>query len=105
MDNHGVVKIGDLEKTPESHSTVKSKCTADIPEGLVREGADELTLRRDARMLRTCIDTTNVGDSGREPLVHQDWHAMLSGPLQRRRRTGIGELVSKVCRAARSSQP
>ena len=46
----------------------------------MREGADELTLRRDARMLRTCIDTTNVGDSGREPLVHQDWYRGVEGP-------------------------
>ena len=37
---------------------------ADIPEAVAREGADGLTLRREKEgVLRTFIDTTNVGDS------------------------------------------
>ena len=38
------------------------KCTTDFPEGVVREGAEELTLQRGAEgTSRTFIDSTNVG--------------------------------------------
>ena len=44
---------------------------------MTREGADELTLRaEEAGMLRTYMDTTDVGDSRWvPPLVDEDWHA------------------------------
>ena len=58
------VKIGDMEKILESLSVVKPKFTAGFPGAVVREGADELTQRREEGILRTFIDTTNVGDSG-----------------------------------------
>ena len=51
----------------------------DFCEAVVREGADELTLRGEEEegMLRTFVDTTNVGDSRWEPPpVDEDWHAM-----------------------------
>ena len=70
--NHETGKIGDWEKTLESIPVVKSKFSEDVPEAVVREGADELTLRREEEegVLRTLIDTTNVGDIGRKrPLV------------------------------------
>ena len=44
---------------------------------MVREGADELTLRREEGKVRTFIDTTNVCDNGWVlPLVDEDWHAV-----------------------------
>ena len=63
-NNHEAVTLGDLEKTQESLLVVKAKFTADFPEVVLREGADELTLGREEEgMLRTFIDTANVGDS------------------------------------------
>ena len=57
---------------------VKPKFRADFPEAVVREGANELTLRRDEEgMLRTFVNTTNVKDSLWEPtLVNEDWQAV-----------------------------
>ena len=44
---------------------VKPKFTTDFLEAVVREGADELTLRTEAEgMLRTFTDTTDVGARG-----------------------------------------
>ena len=52
------------EKTQESFVVVKAKFTTNFPEVVLRAGADELTLQREEEgMLRTFIDTTNVGDS------------------------------------------
>ena len=45
---------------------MKPKFTADFPEAVVLEGADE-TLRREEGMLRTYSDTTNVGEG------HRSW--------------------------------
>ena len=45
VDNHEAVKVGDLEKTQESRPVEKPKFTTDFHDPLVREGADELTLR------------------------------------------------------------
>ena len=69
MDNQEVVKIGTEEKIRESLPLVKPTFTTDFPEAVVREGADELTLRRQEGMLRTCIDATNVGNSRWGPPV------------------------------------
>ena len=41
---------------------MKPKFTTDFPEAVVREAADELTLRGEADSRRTFINTTNVGD-------------------------------------------
>ena len=42
---------------------VKAKFKTDFPEAVVREGADELTLRAEEEgAARTFIDTTSVGD-------------------------------------------
>ena len=61
-------------RDPSSHTNIASvlqmsfsgeppKFTADFPEAVFREGADELTLRREEKgMFRTFIDTPNVGD-------------------------------------------
>ena len=43
---------------------MKPKFNADFLEAVVWKGADELTLRADQQgMLRTSIDTTDVGDN------------------------------------------
>ena len=69
VDNQEAVRLGDLEKNMGSRKVVKHKFTTDIPEAVLREGADELTLRQD--------DTKDVGDSGwGPPLVDEDWHAI-----------------------------
>ena len=50
----------------------KRKFTTDFLEAVVREGADELTLRADEKdTLRTFIDTTNVGE--RKDGNHRSW--------------------------------
>ena len=51
----------------ESRKVMKPKFTTNFPEDVVREGADDLTLRATLRaeggVLRTFTDTTYVGDS------------------------------------------
>ena len=71
MDNHEAVRIGDLEKNSMAIKVVGPKFnTEDIPEAAVREGVDELPLRRvEEGMLRTFIDTTNVGDRRWKPFT------------------------------------
>ena len=90
VDNHEAVEIGDLEKTQESRLVLKPKFTTDFAEVVVREGADELTVRReDEGMLRSVIDTTNVGDSRVGPLlVDEDWRAVCQSTKASRDRDG-----------------
>ena len=61
VNDHQLVKTGTLEKTLASLSVVEPQFTVDFPAAVVREGADEVTLRREEGMLRTFINTTNVG--------------------------------------------
>ena len=50
------MKVGDVAKNMESRSVVKTVFTTDFLEALVREGSDELTLRREEEdVLRTFI--------------------------------------------------
>ena len=73
MDNHEAAKIGDLEQNMESRPVVKPKITADFPEAVVREVADELPSRREAEGMFTA----NVGgNSWRPPFVDEDWRAI-----------------------------
>ena len=61
VDNQEAVTVGELDQNVESRKVVKPKFTTDFPEAVVREGADELTLRADEEgALRTFIVTTNV---------------------------------------------
>ena len=66
-----------------------------FPQAAVREAVDELTLRREEEgMLRTFIDTTNVGDSRwRPPMVDAGWHAICQTIYRGRRGSGMGEVV------------
>ena len=83
-DNHEAVKFGNLERYKESRKVVRPNFLADIPEAIVREGPDELTLRAEqAGVSRTFIDTTYVADfKWRPPLVDEDWHAICQAIFQ-----------------------
>ena len=74
--NHEAVKIGNMERTLDPLSMVKPKITANFPVAVVREGADDLTLRREEGMLRTFSNSTNVGGSRWPLLVDEDEHAI-----------------------------
>ena len=62
----------------ESCAVVKLRFTTDFLAAVVREGADELTLRERRRRRSCCAPSptpTNVGDNRWEPpLVDEDWH-------------------------------
>ena len=56
VDTYEAVKVGDLEKNMKSWPVVKLKFRTDFPEAAVREGADELPLRKEEEgALRTFI--------------------------------------------------
>ena len=68
---------------------VKREFTADLPEAVVREGADEPdSASRPTKMLRTFIDTTDAGDSS------------LPGHCQGGRGIRMGDHVLQLQRAA-----
>ena len=57
VDNHDAVNVGERDKNVESRKVVTPKFTTDLSEAVVRDGADELTLRADEEgALRTFID-------------------------------------------------
>ena len=79
VDNREAVSICHWARLLVSLPVVEPKLDKeDFPETAVREGAEELTLRKgEERGLRTVIDTTNVGGSRWRPLsVDGDWHAI-----------------------------
>ena len=84
VDNHEAVKVGGLQEGTTSVKVVKPKFTADFPGAVIREGADELTLRtHEEGVVRTFIDTANVEDDRYEPpLVDADWHAFCQAMCQ-----------------------
>ena len=45
VENHEAVKVGDLQKNMESKKVVRPKFTTHFQDAVIREGADELTLR------------------------------------------------------------
>ena len=96
VDNHEAARVGDLEKNMESRKVVKPKFMTDCPEAVVREGADELTLRAgEEGALRTFIDPTNVGDKRwRPPLVDEDWHAICQAIDKGVEGAGMGDHVN-----------
>ena len=76
---------------------VEPKFSKDNPEAAVRDGAEELTLRRgEAGGLRTLNDPTNVGDSRYGPLLVEEGLACsLPGHLQRNRVVRSGKCCTK----------
>ena len=56
-------RLGTWRKKQKSKKVVKPEFTTDFPGAVIREGADELTLRaHEEGVMRTFIDTANVGD-------------------------------------------
>ena len=49
VDNHEAVKVQGLRRDVKSFMVVKPKLTPDFPGAVLREGADELTLRTHGR--------------------------------------------------------
>ena len=92
MDGHEAIKIGDLEATFVSLSIVEPEFNKeDFPQARLR-GTVELTPRKgEGGKLRTFIDTTNVGDSGRGPqLVDEDRHAICQAIFKCKEGGGVG---------------
>ena len=79
VDNHEAVKVGGLHQDTKSFKVVKPKFTTDFLATVIREGADDLTLRaHEEGVLRTFIDTTKIEDQRWEPpLVDADWACFL----------------------------
>ena len=66
------MKVGDVDKNMESRPVVLPKFTTDFPEVVVRQGADDLTLRAEEELaLRTFTDTKDVGDSS--DVIRRSW--------------------------------
>ena len=98
-DDHVAVKVGDLDKNMESKPVLKPKFTTDVREAVIREGADELTLRRQEEgMLRTFSDSTDVGDNRWRPPLGLASH--LSGDCPRCRGIRMGSHVQELQGAA-----
>ena len=64
-----VQKIGDLEKDMKSTRVVKPKFTTDFPGAVVREGADELTLKRERCALPSTPRMWETNDGGHRSLT------------------------------------
>ena len=48
----------------DSRPVLKPQFTTDFLEAVIREGPDELTLRREEGVLRAIMDITDAGDNG-----------------------------------------
>ena len=68
---------------------VKPNLTTDYLTAVVREGADELALRaHEEEVVRSFIDTTNVGNKRWGPLVDEDWYAICQVTRASKERNG-----------------
>ena len=75
----------------ESTKVVKPKCTTVVLGAVSREGADE------EGVVRTFIDTPNVGDQRWEPpLADADWHAFCQTICQGVEETRVKSHVSPL---------
>ena len=65
VDTQAAVDIGDLEKYSVALKVVRPRFNVEIfPSVIIREGVGEMTLwEGEEGALRSCINTTNVGDS------------------------------------------
>ena len=77
VDNHEAVSL----------SAVEPNFSADFPEAAVREGADELTLRRGQEGTRRTFMNKRVEDNRwGPPLLDEDWHAICAAIFKGYRR-------------------
>ena len=75
VENNEAVKVGDLEK----HGVVAEVHGRFFSQAVVREGADELTLRREEEgVLRTFIDTTDTTTRDWRAIEGSDWETITS---------------------------
>ena len=81
-----------LRQGTKSVEVVELRFIADFPEAVIREGAEELTLRvEEVGSRRTFIDSTHVeAERWGAPLVDADWHVCLSSHVPRNRWTRMG---------------
>ena len=76
VDNHEAVNVGGLCQGIKSVQVVQPMFTAAFSEAVIREEANEVTLRaHEEGVRRTFIDTTNRGRWIGLTLVDADWHA------------------------------
>ena len=89
VDNREAVNVGGLRQGTKSVKVVKPRFTADIPEAVIREGAEELALRaEEVGLSRAFIDTAHVeAERWGPPPVDADWRTFLSSHLPRNRRS------------------
>ena len=74
-DNHSAGNVGDLRRGIASLPVQKPQFSAAFREAVIREGADELTLRADEARSEL-ISTKHIElERWRPPLVDPDWHA------------------------------
>ena len=80
--------------------------SAILPDTIIRETVDELTLRAaEAGVLRSFINTTDVGGRLREPTVQwTNSGTQFVQPSTGAARGGMGELVLPVCRDEQGGQ-
>ena len=101
VDSHEAVTVRDLHRETRSKKVVKPKFTTDFPGAVIREGADELTLRaHETGVLRTFIDTSNVGDQRWwPPQVDADWHPVYQAIFFRESKDQSGKPCITTARA------
>ena len=71
------MNVGCSRQSTKSIKVMKPQFTADFPEAVIREGAEELTSRPEGvGSRRTFVDTTHVeAERWGPPVVDADWHA------------------------------
>ena len=84
VGDHEALNVGGLRQGIKSVQVVKLKFTGDFPEAVIREGADELTLRaEEVGVRRTFIDTAKRADRRRgPPLADAHWRALCQATYQ-----------------------
>ena len=61
VDNRSAVDVGGLRRGTKSIQVKKPQFSEALPEAVIREGADELTLRtEEVASLRTFVDTKHI---------------------------------------------
>ena len=102
VDNHEAVEVGDIEKKLVSEPVVKPKFTTQFLEAVVREGADEVTLREEEGILHRYHECERQQMEATARGCGLACH--LSGHFRRRGGIRIGSHVSQKQGVVTSSQ-
>ena len=63
-DNHSAVDVNHLRRDIRSFCVQKPNCSGDYPETVIKEGADELTLRaEEVETLTACINIDHIEEN------------------------------------------